>query len=80
MFPSSISQDGLESVWDVLEEVAGMGAIVDTQLISREAGIQFTVDLGTRQLVVEEMRKRMPGAGLTELGAGKLKVDWQPRR
>lgn len=80
MFPSAISQDGLESVWEVLEEVAGMGAIVDTQLISREAGIQFTVDLGNRQLVVDELRKRMPGSGMTELGADRLKIDWRPRR
>jgi hypothetical protein len=80
MFPSSVSQDGLESVWEVLEEVAGMGAIVDTQLISREAGIQFTVDLGNRQLVVEELRKRMPGAGMTEVAADRLKVDWRPGR
>ena len=80
MFPSSVSQNGLESVWEALEEVAGLGAIVDTQLISREAGIQFTVNLGSRQLVVEELRKRMPGAGMAVLGADRLKVDWLPRR
>jgi hypothetical protein len=57
-----------------------MGAIVDTQLISREAGIQFTLDLGNRQLVVEELRKRMPSSGMTELGADRLKIDWRPRR
>ena len=80
MFPSTINQDGLEAVWEVLEEVAGMGAIVDTQLISREAGIQFTLDLGNRQLVLEELRKRLPSSGMTELGADRLKVDWRPRR
>jgi hypothetical protein len=57
-----------------------MGAIVDTQLISREAGIQFTLDLGNRQLVVEELRKRMPSSGMTELAADRLKIDWRPRR
>ena len=79
MFPSSLGQDELGSVWEILEEVAGSGAIVDNRLVSREAGIQFTLDLGKKVLSVEGLQKRMPGAGLRALEEDRLKVDW-PRR
>ncbi len=79
MFPSSLGQEEQESVWDVLEEVAGSGAIVDRRLVSREAGIQFTLELRNRVLSVEDLRKRLPGAGLEALEEDRLKVDW-PRR
>lgn len=75
MFPSTLGQEQLGSVWEVLDEVAG-GTIVDNQLISRETGVQFTLDLGNKVLAVEELRKKMPGTGLEALGEDRLKVDW----
>jgi hypothetical protein len=79
MFPSSLDQNDLENVWEVLDEVAGSGAIVDNQMVSREAGIQFTLELKDKVLSMEQLRKRMPGAGLIALEKDRLKVDW-PRR
>ena len=80
MFPAALGQDDVETVWEVLDEVAGSGAIVDNRLISREAGIQFTLELGSKVLVVADLKQRMPGAGLTALEEGRLKVDWpRPR-
>ena len=79
MFPSSLGQDELGSVWEILEEVAGSETIVDNRLVSREAGIQFTLDLGEKVLSVEGLKQRMPGAGLQALEEDRLKVDW-PRR
>jgi hypothetical protein len=79
MFPSSLGQDELGSVWEILEEVAGSETIVDNRLVSREAGIQFTLDLGEKVLSVEGLKQRMSGAGLQALEEDRLKVDW-PRR
>ena len=59
----------------MVDEVAG-GTIVDNRLVSRGAGIQFTLDLGNKVLVVEDLRKRMPGARLEALEEDRLKVDW----
>ncbi len=75
MFPSTLGQDDIGSVWEILEAVAA-GSIVENRLISREAGIQFTLDLGSKLFTVEDMRKRMPGAWLEALGLDRLRVDW----
>ncbi len=44
MVTSTLAQDDIESVWEALDEIAGSGAIVDNRLVSREDGIQFTLD------------------------------------
>ena len=76
MFPATLTQDELESVWDNLEEAAGSGTISDNRLISRQEGVQFTLELGKKELVVERLLKQMPGAGLTALGEDRLRIDW----
>ncbi len=76
MFPASLSQDSLESVWDFLEEVAGTGSIADMRLVSRNAGIQFTMELGARELGLDELRRRIPNADLAPLGTDRLRVNW----
>ena len=76
MFPSSLGQDDLGSVWEILEEVSGSGTIVDNRLVSGEAGVQFTLELGKKALSVKDLLKRMPGAGLTALEDDRLRVDW----
>ena len=76
MFPASLDQNQVGSVWEVLDEVAGSGAIVDSRLVSREDGVQFTLDLGNRVLLVDSLKRKMPGVGLTALTADRLKVDW----
>ena len=76
MFPSSLSQGRLESVWEVLDQVAGSGGIADTRLISQESGIQFTLDLGSDEIDVEELRMRLPGAQIVALEEDRLLVDW----
>ena len=76
MFPSSLGQNELETVWEVLDEVAGAGAIVDNRLVSQEAGIQFTLELRNKALSIQQLQNRMPGAGLMALGPDRVKVDW----
>ena len=76
MFPSSLSQGRLETVWEVLDRVAGGGSIADTRLISRDAGIQFTLELGKKVLDVEALLKGFPDAQLVALGEDRLRVDW----
>ena len=79
MFPATLTQDQLESVWDSLEEVGGSGSISDHRLVSRQDGVQFTLELGNKDLVVDRLRKQMPGAGLTALAADRLGIDWPKR-
>ena len=79
MFPAALGQDQLEAVWEALDEVAGSGAIIDNRLVSREAGIQFTLELGSKTLTVENLLKRMPGAQLAVVDDDRLRVDW-PRQ
>ena len=79
MFPSSLSQDEVGSIWEILDELAGSGSIVDNRLVSMEAGIQFTLSLGSKTFSVEQLLKQMPGAELAALEEDRLRVDW-PRR
>ena len=76
MFPSSLSQGRLESVWEALDQVAGSGVITDTRLISREAGIQFTLDLGNHELDIEALKSKFPDAQVSAMEEDRLRIDW----
>ena len=76
MFPATLSQDSLESVWDFLEEVAGPGSISDMRLVSQDAGVQFTMELGSKMLGMDELRRRIPDAELVPLAADRLRINW----
>jgi hypothetical protein len=76
MFPSSLSQGRLESVWEVLDQVAGSGNIIDTRLVSREAGIQFTLDLGNHELNIEALKNEFPDAQVSAMEEDRIRIDW----
>ena len=76
MFPASLSQDSLESVWEFLEDVAGLGTIADMRLVSQDAGVQFTMALGAKELKLDELRRRIPNAELVALAPDRLRVNW----
>jgi hypothetical protein len=76
MFPATLSQDSLESVWDFLEEVAGPGSISDMRLVSQDAGVQFTMELWSKMLGMDELRRRIPDAELVPLAADRLRINW----
>ena len=76
MFPSSLSQGRLESVWEVLDQVAGSGNITDTRLVSREAGIQFTLDLGNHELNIEALKNKFPDAQVSAMEEDRIRIDW----
>ncbi len=76
-FRASLEPEEIESVWEILEEMVP-GGIVENRLISNEAGIQFTLNLGSKVFDAEKLQMRMPGAKLTALEADRLKVDWPP--
>ena len=80
MFPSTLDQDQVGSVWEELDDLAGSGAIVDSRLVSREEGVQFTLELGTKTLTMEALKKKMPGANMTALKEDRLKFDWPKPR
>ena len=76
MFPSSLSQGRLESVWEVLDQVAGSGDITDTRLVSREAGIQFTLDLGNHELNIEALKNEFSDAQVSAMEEDRIRIDW----
>ena len=76
MSPSSLSQGRLESVWEVLDQVAGSGNITDTRLVSREAGIQFTLDLGNHELNIEALKNEFPDAQVSAMEEDRIRIDW----
>ena len=76
MFPSSLSQGRLESVWEVLDQVAGSGNITDTCLVSREAGIQFTLDLGNHELKIEALKNEFSDAQVSAMEEDRIRIDW----
>ena len=76
MFPSSLSQGRLESVWEVLDQVAGSGNITDTRLVSREAGIQFTLDLGNHELNIEALKNEFSDAQVSDMEEDRIRIDW----
>ena len=76
MFPSSLSQGRLESVWEVLDQVAGSGNITDTRLVSREAGIQFTLDLGNHELNIEALKNEFPDAQVSAMEEDRIRINW----
>jgi len=77
MFDSSLTQEGLESVWDAVEEAANTGVIVDTRLVSRDAGVQVTLDLDESRLNIAAFLQRLPGAELEPISQDRLKVAWR---
>lgn len=76
MFPSTLDQDQVGSVWEVLDDIMGSGAIVDSRLVSREEGVQFTLELGSKTLTLGAIKKKMPGAEMTALKEDRLKINW----
>lgn len=80
MFPSTLDQDQVGSIWEALDDLAGSGAIVDSRLVSQDEGVQFTLELGSKALTMDALKKKMPGADLTALEADRLKVNWPKPR
>ncbi|HCL26317.1 MAG TPA: hypothetical protein DHW65_08255 [Dehalococcoidia bacterium] len=76
MFDSPLSQDGLESVWDAVEESAETGVIVDTRLVSRDEGVQMTLDIHGTSKDVTAFLQRLPGAELIPIASDRLRVAW----
>ena len=76
MSPSSLSQGRLESVWEVLDQVAGSGNITDTRLVSRQAGVQFTPDLGSGELNIDALQSKFSDATIVALEEDRLRIEW----
>ncbi|PKB71668.1 MAG: hypothetical protein BZY87_04140 [SAR202 cluster bacterium Io17-Chloro-G6] len=76
MFDASLAREDLESVWDAVEEAAGPGVIIDTRLVSRDEGVQVTLDLDGTTLDVAAFLRRLRGAELAAITDDRLKVAW----
>ena len=75
MSPSSLSQGRLESVWEVLDQVAGSGNITDTRLVSRQAGVQFTSDLGSGELNIDALQSKFSDATMVALEEDRWRIE-----
>ena len=79
MSPSSLSLGRLESVWEVLDQVAGSGNITDNRLVSRQADVQFTPDLGSGELNIDALQSKFSDAIdaiIVALEEDRLRIKW----
>ena len=76
MSPSSLSLGRLESVWEVLDQVAGSGNSIDTHLVSRQADAQFTPDLGSGELNIDALQSKFSDATIVALEEDRLRIEW----
>ena len=76
MFDAKLKQEVLEAVWDVIEESAEVGAIIDIRLVSQEEGVQMTLDLRASRLDISVVRARLPGSEFAPIAVDRLRVTW----
>ena len=46
------------------------------RLVSQDAGVQFTMELGAGEMRLDDLRRRIPNAELVPLAADRLRVNW----
>ena len=68
--------DRLGSFWESLDEVAGVGAIVDARPQDEGSGFEFVLDLGQGQMSVEQLKGRIPDTEMTAKGDAELIIRW----
>ena len=68
----------LAGFWEVLDEVAGIGKVVDARPVSAGAEFEFILDLGNGIMELEELNRRIPHSQMTALGEDRLNVRWSP--
>ena len=66
---SSGEDAALSFFWDVMDVVAGPGKVIDQTPLADGSGHEFTLDLGSDVLVLEDLRKGIPGSEITAIGA-----------
>ena len=76
MFDANLTQQDLEAIWDAIEESSEVGAIVDTRLVSKEEGVQMTLDLRAARLDISAVQARLPGVVFSPIAADRLRVTW----
>ena len=64
--------------WEVLDEVTGVGGVVDARPIDLDGGVgfEFTLDLGNKILVLEDLKRQIPNSELVALDVDRLNVSW----
>ena len=69
----------LSFFWDVLDAAAGVGKVIAQTPLPDGTGHEFTLDLGSDVMVMEEMKRQIPGAVIEALGQDRLHVRLGPR-
>lgn len=64
--------------WDAIESVAGVGKVISLEPLSDGSGLEFTVDMGSEVMVMEELRKQIPGAAIAATGSNRLHIELAP--
>jgi hypothetical protein len=59
-----------------LDQVAGSGNSTETRLVSRQAGIQFTPDLGSGELNMDALQSKFSDATIVALKEDRLRIEW----
>ena len=78
VFTPSPDGEMLRQIWDVLDQEAGVGAVIDAEPLPGEAGYEFTLDLGIDVLVIDNLMSGIPRAELTAIDDAKLSINLSP--
>ena len=62
--------------WEVLDGLAGAGGIVDAHPTDSGAGFEFVLDLDSRVLVVEDLKRQIPHSQIMSPSSDRLDVNW----
>ena len=64
--------DNLGSFWEILDGIAGVGAVVDAHPTDDSSGFEFVLDLGSEVLASEELTRQFPRTEIVALGDNRL--------
>ena len=62
-------------LWDAIESVAGVGRVISLERRADGSGLEFTVDMGSDVLVMQELKKQIPGAAITGTAPDRLHTE-----
>ena len=68
--------DRLGSFWEILDGIAGVGAVVDAHPTDDSSGFEFVLDLGSEVLASEELTRQFPRTEIVALGDNRLSIRW----
>ena len=68
----------LSFFWDTIDSIAGVGKVIAQTPLPDGSGHEFTLDLGNDILVLEQLKRRIPGGDIVALGQDRIRIELAP--